>query len=242
MPVFQRVASGKGVDREKQQLTLRTHAALALEELVGAGGGGGGSASGVVGAAAAGLLEAASSSNTAAPFVVAEPAAIVERFKTNFSNLSAPHMIVAHRAYKASALCRGDGICCCSSSSSTNSGGGLEQLADALATLDRGIGAGDRAELPSLTEVAAGDFAELDLPSSKPRASAALEALAAAGPCAAVALLLPLPPRRWRRRQREQKAGRPHAGLGPQGRGAAGRERGAGCAGREGGEGKKKTV
>ena len=192
MPVFQRVASGKGVDREKQQLTLRTHAALALEELVGAGGGGGGSASGVVGAAAAGLLEAASSSNTAAPFVVAEPAAIVERFKTNFSNLSAPHKIVAHRAYKASALCRGDGICCCSSSSSTNSGGGLEQLADAVAALDRGVGAGVRAETSSVKEVVVG-FAELDLPSYTPRASSALEALAAAGPCAAVALLLPLP-------------------------------------------------
>ena len=192
MPVFQRVASGKGVDREKQQLTLRTHAALALEELVGAGGGGGGSASGIVGAAAAGLLEAASSSNTAAPSVVAEPAAIVQRFKTNLSNLSAPRKSVAHRAYQASALCRGDGSCCCSSSSSTNSKGGLEQLADALAALDLRVGAGFRAETSSVKEVLV-NFAELDLPSYTPRASSALEALAAAGPCAAVALLLPLP-------------------------------------------------
>ena len=197
MPVFQRVASGKGVDREKQQLTLRTHAALALEELVGAGGGGGGggggSASGVVGVATAGLLEAASSSKLAAPAVVKEPNAIVQCFQTNVANLSDLPESLSHRAYQASALCRGDGSCRRSSSSTNKNGGGLEQLADAVAALDRGVSAGVRAELPSLTEVAAGDFAELDLPSSKPRASAALEALAAAGPCAAVALLLPLP-------------------------------------------------
>ena len=87
VPAFKSVASGKRVDREKQQMTLRMHAALALEEFVGAGGAGGGSgsASGVVGAAAAGLLAAAasssSSSKTAAPSVVDEPTAIAQRIE-----------------------------------------------------------------------------------------------------------------------------------------------------------------
>ena len=197
MPVFQRVLSGQRVDQEKQQLILRIHAALALEELVGAGGGGGGGGGGsrgvVVGAAAARLLASSSfsSSKAAAPSVVDEPTAIANRFKTNVANLSALQECVSQRAYQASALCRGDGGggggASCSSSSSAGTGGGLEQLADALATLDRRVGAGVRAELLGLTEVAGVRRARARILYASGVCDAA--ALAAADPAAVVRCL-----------------------------------------------------